>query len=36
MVGECSDQPGLLFEAVFDLEAQAIETNDLDERERLI
>jgi hypothetical protein len=29
-ISECSDLAGRLFEAVFELEAQAIETNDLD------
>src|ERR1700736_3892736 len=30
MISECTDQTRRLFEAVFDLEAQAIEANDLD------
>src|SRR6202521_1479129 len=30
MIGKCTDQAHSLFEAEFDLEAQAIETNDVD------
>src|SRR4029077_329531 len=30
MIGKCTDQADSLFEAEFDLEAQSIETNDLD------